>query len=57
MLHGADSFGGFCRLWYVERSGSKAAGTVVSVDSSIQPPSYAVRIDKTNSIRYLPVHL
>lgn len=41
-----------CRLWYLERDGSKAAGTVVSVDSSIQPPSYAVRIDKSDSIRY-----
>ena len=41
-----------CRLWYLERDGSRAAGTVASVDSSIQPPSYAVRIDKSDSIRY-----
>lgn len=41
-----------CRLWYLERDGSKAASTVVSIDSSIQPPSYAVQIDKSNSIRY-----
>ena len=41
-----------CRLWYLERDGSKAAGTVVSVDSSIQPPSYAVCIDKSDGIRY-----
>ena len=38
-------------MWYLEREGGKAAGTLVSVDSSIQPPSYAVRIDKTNSVR------
>ena len=44
-----------CRLWYLGRDGSKAACTVVSVDSSVQPPSYGVHIDNTssNSIRYL----
>ena len=41
-----------CRLWYLERDGGKAASTLVSVDSSVAPPSYAVRIDKTNSVRY-----
>lgn len=44
-----------CRLWYLERDGGKAASTLVSVDSSVAPPSYAVRIDKTNSVRYAPI--
>lgn len=60
MLTHADSILAACllpdmrwcdRLWYLGRDGSKSGGTLVSVDSSIQPPSYAVRIDKTNSIR------
>ncbi|KAL0039211.1 hypothetical protein WJX77_011469 [Trebouxia sp. C0004] len=39
------------RLWYIDRDGGKSAGTLMSIDTSIHPPFYAVRIDSTSSIR------
>lgn len=44
----------WCRLWYLDRDGGKSAGTLMSIDTSIQPPSYAVRVDSSSSIRYTP---
>ncbi|KAA6422654.1 MAG: hypothetical protein FRX49_07514 [Trebouxia sp. A1-2] len=39
------------RLWYIDKDGGKIAGKLMSIDTSIHPPSYAVRIDSTSSIR------
>jgi hypothetical protein len=41
---------------YVERDGSLTLASVVSVDISIQPPSYAVRLHKLGSVRETEGH-
>lgn len=41
----------FCRVWYTQRDGSKAACSVLAVDNGMDPPSYTVLFDGTDRTR------
>ena len=47
---------GCCRVWYIDREGQRQPASVVSVDDSVQPPSYGVRLDGTGTVRETEGH-
>jgi hypothetical protein len=40
-----------CRVRYIDREGNHLAATVVAVDKTVQPHSYAVKIHSLGSVR------